>query len=163
MLGLQHGPKNMPQNGKILQLPDIFQWSVPRQPVFRGGCSSSLTYSGPFPKILAFSFFDKLDLFEKSSLTIRDIQIVVNSTEYSGKDSMMRSGWSATENAASIRPPENIPEGREEWTFFRACLLLQCCDGPFPERYSKLTKPFVEDLILLRWVSATGFELWPLC
>ena len=130
--------------------------------VLRGGCSSSSTHSGP-PK-LAFSFFDKFDQFEKSSLTIRGIQIVVNSTEYGGKDSMMRSGWSATDNAASIRLPENISEDREEWTFFRACQLLQCCDGPFPARYSKLTNnPFVQDIILLRWVSVTGFKSWPPC
>jgi hypothetical protein len=107
---------------------------------------------------LSFSFFDKSDVFERSSLTILVIQIVVNSTEYGGKDSMLRAGWSATNNAASIRLPQNISEGREEWTFFRACLLLQCCDGPFPARYSKLTNdPFIQDVILLRWVSATGF------
>lgn len=130
--------------------------------VLRGGCSSSLTYSVP-PKP-AFSFFDKFDLFEKSPLTIRVIQIVVNSIDYGGKDSIMRSGWSAIDNAASIRLPENISEGREEWTFFRACLLLQYCDGPFPARYSELTNnPFVQDVILLRWVSAIGFESWPLC
>ena len=108
-----------------------------------------MIYSGS-PK-LAFPFFDKFDLFEKSSLTIRGIQVVVNSTEYGGKDSMVRSGWSAADNAVSLRLPENVSEGREEWTFFRACLLLQYCDGPLPARYSKLTNSlFVQDVTLLR-------------
>jgi hypothetical protein len=64
---------------------------------------------------------------------------------------MMRSGWSATDIAASERLPENISDDREEWTFFRAYLLLQCCDEPFPARYLKLTNsPFIQDVILLR-------------
>jgi hypothetical protein len=78
--------------------------------------------------------------------------IVVNGTEYGGKDSMLRSGWSATKGGANVRLPQDMSEGREEWTFFRACLLLQCCDGPPHPRYSKLTNnPFLQDLMLLRY------------
>jgi hypothetical protein len=78
--------------------------------------------------------------------------IVVNGTEYGGKDSMLRSGWSSTTDGANIQLPQNMSEGREEWTFFRACLLLQSCDGPPQPHHSKLTSnPFVQDLILLRY------------
>jgi hypothetical protein len=78
--------------------------------------------------------------------------IVVNGTEYGGKDSMLRSGWSTSKDDANIRLPQDMSEGREEWTFFRACLLLQSCDGPSPPRYSNLNdNPFVQDLILLRY------------
>jgi hypothetical protein len=116
------------------------------------------------PPELAFSFFDKSDLFEKSSLTIRDIQIVVSNIEYGGKDSMLRSDWPEINNAASIQLLRNISEDREEWTFLRASLLLRCCNGLFPACYAKLTNnPFVQDVILLRWVSATGIGSWPLC
>jgi hypothetical protein len=111
--------------------------------------------SGPCE--LTFSFFDKSDLFKKSSLTKRDIQIVVNNTEYGGMDSILRSGWPVTDNAASIQLLQNISEGRDEWTFFRACLLLQCCNGPFPAPSKLANNPFVQDAILLRWASATGF------
>jgi hypothetical protein len=78
--------------------------------------------------------------------------IVVNGTEYGGKDSMLRSGWSTTKDGANIRLPQDMSEGREEWTFFRASLLLQFCGGPPPPRYSNLKdNPFVQDLILLRY------------
>ena len=79
--------------------------------------------------------------------------IVVNGGEYGGKDSLINSGWSATKSGTRVRLPHNMSEGKEEWTFFRACLLLQqCCDGPFPASYSKITgNPFVQDLMLLRY------------
>ena len=78
--------------------------------------------------------------------------IIINGKEYGGKDSLVNSGWSGTKTGASIRLPRDMSEGREEWTFFRACLLLQCCDGPLPTRYSEVTdNPFVQDLVLLRY------------
>lgn len=78
--------------------------------------------------------------------------MVVNGTEYGGKDSMLRSRWSINKDGANTRLPQDMSDGREEWTFVRAWLLLQSCDGPHPPCYSNLNNnPFAQDLILMRY------------